>query len=335
MKFFKIFFILFLSIGVLLISSCRDECKDQICLNGGVCDEGNCQCPDGYSGSNCETKVDGYNCFNGDCVYTPSNAQYSSIVACQTSCSNSNTNNFNCQNGNCIQVNGNGQYTTLAACQSDCSTTNLTGFNCQSGNCVQVSSNGQYSTLAACQSACAASTATLTFKNNTFTVMDITFNNITKTIAPSGSTSFSGIPNSSASGTAQTSGRTSSGDQVGLLMSWNLSYTFPASGNASINLNVSSDYFFLRMQNAGSSAMSPIYVNYGLLSETVDNISIPNNNVLYNLGYYKAWTNTNVRGIRGNSYTYWNQGVHFNLPFTINQSATLLNNLLQEEAGEE
>lgn len=46
-----------------------DACASVLCLNGGVCVTGNCDCPDGFTGTNCETIVtgpcDGVNCFNG------------------------------------------------------------------------------------------------------------------------------------------------------------------------------------------------------------------------------------------------------------------------------
>ena len=75
---------LHLSLLVLLIlffnSSCNndpiDPCEGITCLNGGVCDDGTCHCPDGYYGTNCETKIDpcddirclnGGTCNDGDC----------------------------------------------------------------------------------------------------------------------------------------------------------------------------------------------------------------------------------------------------------------------------
>ena len=51
----KIFsnFIIFIII-VLVAPSCRNKCKYVNCQNGGSCDEGNCQCVNGYTGKNCE-----------------------------------------------------------------------------------------------------------------------------------------------------------------------------------------------------------------------------------------------------------------------------------------
>lgn len=44
-----------LLIGMIgMISGCADKCKDQYCLNGGDCLDGDCQCPSGYYGTHCE-----------------------------------------------------------------------------------------------------------------------------------------------------------------------------------------------------------------------------------------------------------------------------------------
>ncbi len=37
-----------------VLQSCKDECKDVTCENGGTCVEGTCDCPDGYAGDTCE-----------------------------------------------------------------------------------------------------------------------------------------------------------------------------------------------------------------------------------------------------------------------------------------
>lgn len=41
----------------LMFSSCKDECKDVVCQNGGTCTEGICDCPSGYEGTLCETEI--------------------------------------------------------------------------------------------------------------------------------------------------------------------------------------------------------------------------------------------------------------------------------------
>ncbi len=40
--------------GFMFMQSCKDDCEDVTCFNGGICDDGTCQCEDGYTGSTCE-----------------------------------------------------------------------------------------------------------------------------------------------------------------------------------------------------------------------------------------------------------------------------------------
>ena len=210
---------------------------------------------------------------------------------------------------------------------------NTSGYNCVSGNCIYASSNAQYSTLSACQSNCSQpSNSSITFVNNAFTPINITFGGITKIAPVGGSAVFTGSPGSTQSGSANTSGKTTSGNQVGLLLEWDLSYQYPSSGNSTINLHVTSSYFFVRLRNNGSKPLVNFYVNYGLTSQTLDNITIANDNVQYSIGYYRAWSNSNVRATlqNTNQYVTWNQGTHFNLPFNNNQVANLLNTALHE-----
>ncbi len=52
-SYFPFVVLVFLSF-MLISSSCTDPCKDIVCDNGGVCNEGNCVCLNGYTGFNCE-----------------------------------------------------------------------------------------------------------------------------------------------------------------------------------------------------------------------------------------------------------------------------------------
>lgn len=51
-------------------SDCQiDDCANVYCLHGGTCLNGECQCPDNYTGINCEIPIDpcaGVSCVNGD-----------------------------------------------------------------------------------------------------------------------------------------------------------------------------------------------------------------------------------------------------------------------------
>jgi hypothetical protein len=163
--------------------------------------------------------------------------------------------------------------------------------------------------------------STVTFINPTYTTISINFNGESKTIPAGGSAIFTGTANTSSYGSAQTSGQTTSGTQVGALMTWTISQAFPSgNGNIDYTLNIGSDYFFLKVINQSSVTIQKIYVNYGLVTQTLDNISIPNNGTTYNIGYYKAYTNSNVRAESGATYWYWNP---LSLPFNNNQSKVL------------
>jgi hypothetical protein len=149
------------------------------------------------------------------------------------------------------------------------------------------------------------SSSTLTFINDTYTAITINVDNQTQSIPVASQIVLKGTPGASISGTATTSGQTSSGTQVGLMITWNLSYTYPTSGNLSVKLDAESNYFFLKVINQSSIPMTTIYVNFGLSAQTTDNINIPNDGKTYNIGYYSAYSNSNVKATNGNTYWLW------------------------------
>lgn len=80
MKFYQIILLLSAALAVTSITSCKDPCKDAVCLNGGVCEDGDCNCPLGYTGDHCENEVDpctqvtceeGQVCNEGTCYDLP------------------------------------------------------------------------------------------------------------------------------------------------------------------------------------------------------------------------------------------------------------------------
>jgi PKD repeat protein len=167
------------------------------------------------------------------------------------------------------------------------------------------------------------------FNNNTHTAIKAYINGSLKTVAVGGSATFYGVQGSTATFYAYTYGKTDvGGSQIGLKIEWDFDLSLSGGGETdTYNLNISSTYFFIYMRNSSPHTLVNLYVNYGLVSQTVDYISISNSGTTDPLGYYKAYTNSNVRIYWQDNmsvYYYWNQGTHFTLPWTNNQSTTLI-----------
>jgi hypothetical protein len=173
---------------------------------------------------------------------------------------------------------------------------------------------------------------TVTFLNPIFTDIRITVGSVTKIAAVGDSAVFMLPANpGTLSYSAQTSGTTTAGTVVGKTLRWGESgIDVSELTSERFSLIVDSSYFFVYLTNSGTKTLSPIYGNYGLADQMMDNIMIPPDNVKYRLGYYEAHTNTQVRAYwQGTtSYTQWTQGTHFTLPFASNQQVSLLNNSL-------
>ena len=171
----------------------------------------------------------------------------------------------------------------------------------------------------------------LTFTNELFTSISISVTGEEPRDIPAGgsTTYFFEVNPELVTYDAETYGKSSGGARIGLRINWE-DRVIDVTGRRTkgINLTLSSDYFFLYLRNDGGVNLTPLYVNYGGFLETQDNILIPPDNTKYSVGYYRAHTDTQVRAYIQNGdggYVYWNQGTHFNFPFTQNQSVTLVN----------
>jgi len=169
----------------------------------------------------------------------------------------------------------------------------------------------------------------VSFRNTVFTDITVTIaGQSAQNIRPNATVAFS-IPGSTSSLSyfATTSGTTNVGSQVGLKVTWNNPVDLSAGKNISIDLAINPQIFFLYITNSGLRNLTSVYVNYGLVSQTIDNIVIPPDGQKYTVGYYYAYTNTQVRAYIANTTasSYWTQGTHFTFPFTPNQSLSLLN----------
>lgn len=168
-------------------------------------------------------------------------------------------------------------------------------------------------------------TTNITFANKMYLPIEITFNGETKIIPFNGTVTFAAKAGTQATGSASCANKTTSGTQIGLKISWDLNYTFPSSGTLTVNIGINSSYFFLRVQNKSGKQINKLLVNYGLQSQTQDNIIIPADDKVYGIGYYKAFTNSNVRAENTTSNSVWSW-TSLSLPFTENQSTTLVAN---------
>ena len=148
----------------------------------------------------------------------------------------------------------------------------------------------------------APTSSSLVYTNDAYTPILITVNGVTSTIAPGASATYTGTPGSAVSGTAATSGLTSTNNVVGVVINWTLADQFPSTGSTTKTLDVSPSYFFLKINNTSIYPVTGVYVNYGLVAQTFDNISFGNGT--FNIGYYPAFSNTNVRCV-GPGTIYW------------------------------
>ena len=163
------------------------------------------------------------------------------------------------------------------------------------------------------------------FNNPLFTDIDVTVGGLKKTMSPDAYLMFGQIDNQSVSYYAQTCGKTTSGTQVGKLISWEYNvdlYTY-----SSYNLILTSSNVFFYITNNSTYTLTPFYVNYNNSAEqTMDNIEIPNNGVTYRIGYYKAFSVMQVRAYYKyypSEYAYWINPTNLTIPWTNNQYVEL------------
>lgn len=171
------------------------------------------------------------------------------------------------------------------------------------------------------------------FNNPLFTDMDVTVNDITKTISPESSVQFAEIDNTLIPYTAETYGKTSSGTKVGLLMSWD--GTADLTTSSSWNLILTSDYIFFYITNTSNYNLTSFCVNYGTTDEITDYITILNDNVKYKTGYYKAFSGMEVRAYSSAQEVSWINPTNLTIPWTNNQSANLTYRKSNKKESEE
>ena len=90
----------------------------------------------------------------------------------------------------------------------------------------------------------------------------------------------------------------------GLVMVWDFDITI---GTEDIDqpLYYGSDYFFINMNNNSSYILNDFWVNRFFTTETHLELDMPNNNTWYPIGYFNAYSNSNVYFYTDNSSSYW------------------------------
>ncbi len=165
-------------------------------------------------------------------------------------------------------------------------------------------------------------TTIVKFTNPAFTPITVTVNGTSQVVEVGSTVTFQGQAGTSLKYHAETSGKTTQGTQIGLLISWDGDDIYPTSGTKTFNLSVSQDFFFLYIVNQSSRKTTKLLVNYGLQAQTTDNINIPNDKIKYRTGYYRAYSNSNIR-LEGENNAIWNlSSSDLKLPNTQNQSYT-------------
>ncbi len=85
-----------------------------------------------------------------------------------------------------------------------------------------------------------------------------------------------------------------------------------------VELDLTQDYFYLYITNNGTHDLAPLYVNYGLLEQTIDNVVMKADGKKYKTGYCRANPATKIRAYwmdDPSSYIEWKQGSDFSRPF--------------------
>ena len=94
------------------------------------------------------------------------------------------------------------------------------------------------------------------------------------------------------------------GSDCGLTLGWDFDIEV---GNNDINDNLFTDgsLFFINLRNSSVYTLNDFYVNYELTSEIGCALDMPNNSVWYPIGYFNAWSNSNVRFESDETSTSW------------------------------
>jgi len=201
--------------------------------------------------------------------------------------------------------------------------------SCKNVNCQNTSGcNGGDCSCPAGYSGHLCELSSIVFVNKTPTDVYINVNGATTMILPTYSVTLTDTSGKSVTAEAYTyTGPfgTAEGDTV----KWPEPYTYPVTTptiNGTIqviDLNVGNTYFLLKIiNNDASQTVDSIVVNNGGSTITT-HLSIPNNDTLYNAGYYPASTSTYVTAYGSGGGTWLYTLNQLGILFTSNQTSTI------------
>ncbi len=184
----------------------------------------------------------------------------------------------------------------------------------------------------------------LTIYNKTHTEIEFEIFSQKKQIPYGGSVTYYGhTPMTFANYYASTSGETSTGTKLGYELIWENTIRLSQS-HMNLFLDVGSSFYFLYLQNGGSDSFSNLQVGImdifnGFVVDKTESIVIPNDNVVYSIGYYKShlanefnWIQINMTHNTLGTY-HWSQGTNFSLPDTVNQWIQLYSDVKKSSAN--
>ena len=166
----------------------------------------------------------------------------------------------------------------------------------------------------------------ITFRNNVFTDISLLLNGKSYTVKQDDSITFENFEGFEVVWSGETSGETANGDIIGLAITWGGKLLLNGT-SMTVDLDLERDYFYLFITNSGSHALGPLYVNYGLTDQTVDNVIMNADGRRYRTGYYRANPRTRVRALwidDQDEFSEWSQGTDFSFPFVKNQVVYLV-----------
>lgn len=160
--------------------------------------------------------------------------------------------------------------------------------------------------------------------NTTWTPMYFEVGNESTTVPVDGYALFSAINSSNLNYYAEAYG-SDNGNTVGLVIYWDNTLILDEINTWDFYIN---KYFvFINMQNEGNDDFSPITVNFGDSEyEITDNITIENDGVWKETGYYDAWDFMQIRAYFKNNpieVVDWFEAEHFDLLWVDNQGLDL------------